>query len=147
MFQIPEEMSRCRNSYVEQGLSPMRMEVLVEDRSSCSYQSLLKDSIDALLKEAKDKFKGYDSCSTPENAELAYKKVRKLYKYTPYSSHCFSYFHFMFTLSSFLCSISCLCLMEKLRLFFLTSLFLCESIFSQLCFGLEPTMTSVRPLF
>lgn len=80
-------MSRCRNSYVEQGLSPMRMEVLVEDCGSCSYQSLLKDSIDALLKEAKDKFKGYDSCSTPENADLAYKKVRKLYKYMPYSSH------------------------------------------------------------
>lgn len=80
-------MSRCRNSYVEQGLSPMRMEVLVEDCGSCSYQSLLKDSIDALLKEAKDKFKGYDSCSTPENAELAYKKVRELYKYTPFLSH------------------------------------------------------------
>ncbi|XP_050969950.1 rho GTPase-activating protein 7 isoform X1 [Labeo rohita] len=76
LFLIPEEMSRCRNSYVEQGLSPMRMEVLVEDCGSCSYQSLLKDSTDALLKEAKDKFKGYDSCSTPENAELAYKKVQ-----------------------------------------------------------------------
>uniref|UniRef100_A0A673HJ36 Rho GTPase-activating protein 7 n=1 Tax=Sinocyclocheilus rhinocerous TaxID=307959 RepID=A0A673HJ36_9TELE len=76
LFLIPEEMSHCRNSYVEQGLSPMRMEVLVEDCGSCSYQSLLKDSIDALLKEAKDKFKGYDSCSTPENAELAYKKVQ-----------------------------------------------------------------------
>uniref|UniRef100_A0A671NHZ0 Rho GTPase-activating protein 7 n=1 Tax=Sinocyclocheilus anshuiensis TaxID=1608454 RepID=A0A671NHZ0_9TELE len=76
LFLIPEEMSHCRNSYVEQGLSPMRMEVLVEDCGSCSYRSLLKDSIDALLKEAKDKFKGYDSCSTPENAELAYKKVQ-----------------------------------------------------------------------
>ncbi|XP_043091866.1 rho GTPase-activating protein 7 isoform X2 [Puntigrus tetrazona] len=76
LFLIPEEMSRCRNSYVEQGLSPMRMEVLVEDCGSCSYQSLLKDSIDVLLKEAKEKFKGYDSCSTPENAELAYKKVQ-----------------------------------------------------------------------
>uniref|UniRef100_A0A673FK74 Rho GTPase-activating protein 7 n=1 Tax=Sinocyclocheilus rhinocerous TaxID=307959 RepID=A0A673FK74_9TELE len=76
LFLIPEEMSRCRNSYMEQGLSPMRMEVLVEDCGSCSYQSLLKDSTDALFKEAKDKFKGYDSCSTPENAELAYKKVQ-----------------------------------------------------------------------
>uniref|UniRef100_A0A671QS53 Rho GTPase-activating protein 7-like n=1 Tax=Sinocyclocheilus anshuiensis TaxID=1608454 RepID=A0A671QS53_9TELE len=76
LFLIPEEMSRCRNSYMEQGLSPMRMEVLVEDCSSCSYQSLLKDSTDVLLKEAKDKFKGYDSCSTPENAELAIKKVQ-----------------------------------------------------------------------
>ncbi|XP_073806049.1 rho GTPase-activating protein 7 isoform X1 [Danio rerio] len=76
LFQIPEEMSRCRNSYMEQGLSPMRMEVLAENCGSCNYQSLLKDSIDSLLKEAKDKFKGYDSCSTPENAELAYKKVQ-----------------------------------------------------------------------
>jgi len=116
------------------------MEVLVEDCGSCSYQSLLKDSIDALLKEAKDKFKGYDSCSTPENAELAYKKVRELYKCTPFSSH-------MFKLPSFLCSFSCLCLMEKLSFFPLTSPFSCESVFSQLCFGLEPDMTSVCLLF
>ncbi|TRY88980.1 hypothetical protein DNTS_013349 [Danionella cerebrum] len=72
LFQIPEEMSRCRNSYMEQGLSPKRMEVMVEHSSAY----LLKDNIDTLLKEAKDKFKGYDSCSTPENAELAYKKVQ-----------------------------------------------------------------------
>uniref|UniRef100_A0A8C7I068 Rho GTPase-activating protein 7 n=1 Tax=Oncorhynchus kisutch TaxID=8019 RepID=A0A8C7I068_ONCKI len=38
-------------------------------------RTYLQDSLDALLKEAKDKFKGYDSCSTPELAELAYKKV------------------------------------------------------------------------
>ncbi|XP_051993701.1 rho GTPase-activating protein 7-like isoform X1 [Xyrauchen texanus] len=76
LFLIPEEMSRCRNSYVEQGLSPMRMEVLMEDCGSQSYKNLLKDCLDALLKEAKDKFKGYDSCSTPENAELACKKFQ-----------------------------------------------------------------------
>ncbi|XP_051983010.1 rho GTPase-activating protein 7 isoform X1 [Xyrauchen texanus] len=76
LFLIPEEMSSCRNSYMEQGLSPMRMEGLTKDCGSRSYQNLLKDSLDALLKDAKDKFKGYDSCSTPENAELAYKKVQ-----------------------------------------------------------------------
>lgn len=76
LFQIPEEMSRCRNSYMEQGLSPMRMEVLVENCGTCNYKNLLRDGMDALLKEGKDKFKGYDTCSTPENAELAYKKVR-----------------------------------------------------------------------
>ena len=37
----------------------------------------LRDSLDAMLKEAKDKFKGYDSCSTSEHAELAYRKVRQ----------------------------------------------------------------------
>ncbi|XP_055061708.2 rho GTPase-activating protein 7 isoform X2 [Misgurnus anguillicaudatus] len=76
LFLIPEEMSRCRNSYMEQGLSPMRMESLVEDCDPCDYKRLLKDAMDALLKEAKDKFKGYDTCSTPENAELSYKKVQ-----------------------------------------------------------------------
>lgn len=65
---------------MEQGLSPMRMDVLVENCGSCNYKNLLKDGMDALLKEAKDKFKGYDTCSTPENAELAYKKVRKLFQ-------------------------------------------------------------------
>lgn len=75
-LQIPEELSRCRNSYVEQALIPPRMEDLLDD--SHSYRSLVKDSMDALLKETKDKFKGYDTCSTPEHAELAYKKVRRL---------------------------------------------------------------------
>uniref|UniRef100_A0AAY4A0T6 Rho GTPase-activating protein 7 n=1 Tax=Denticeps clupeoides TaxID=299321 RepID=A0AAY4A0T6_9TELE len=70
LFQIPEEMSRCRNSYVEQGLSPVRMEELT---GGCG--NYLRERLDALLKEAKDKFRGYDSCSTPEPAELAYKKV------------------------------------------------------------------------
>ncbi|XP_046699322.1 rho GTPase-activating protein 7 isoform X3 [Silurus meridionalis] len=73
LFQIPEELSRCRNSYIEQALVPPRMEDLQDDPHG--YRSLVKDSMDALLKEAKDKFKGYDTCSTPEHAELACKKV------------------------------------------------------------------------
>ncbi|MCJ8749301.1 hypothetical protein PDJAM_G00174680 [Pangasius djambal] len=73
LFQIPEELSRCRNSYIEQALIPPRMEDLQDD--SHSYRSLVKESMDALLKEAKEKFRGYDTCSTPEHAELAYKKV------------------------------------------------------------------------
>lgn len=72
---MPEELSRCRNSYIEQALVPPRMEDLLDD--SHSYRSLVKESMDALLKEAKEKFKGYDTCSTPEHAELAYKKVRR----------------------------------------------------------------------
>ncbi|XP_036372528.1 rho GTPase-activating protein 7-like [Megalops cyprinoides] len=68
LFQIPEDMSRCRSSYMDQGLHPPRIEVL----SEAGY---LREELDALLREAKDKFRGYDSCSTPEQAELAYKKV------------------------------------------------------------------------
>uniref|UniRef100_A0A672FLP5 Rho GTPase-activating protein 7 n=1 Tax=Salarias fasciatus TaxID=181472 RepID=A0A672FLP5_SALFA len=76
LFRIPEEMNRCRNSYVEQALLPQRLEELAgEDANQGGYKAYLQDSLDTLLKEAKDKFKGYDSCSTPEHAELAYRKV------------------------------------------------------------------------
>ncbi|XP_010886787.2 rho GTPase-activating protein 7 isoform X1 [Esox lucius] len=82
LFRIPEEMSRCRNSYLEQALIPLKLEELGGSPrgdggagSPPGYRAYLRDSLDALLKEAKDKFKGYDSCSTPEHAELAYKKV------------------------------------------------------------------------
>ncbi|XP_042340832.1 rho GTPase-activating protein 7 isoform X2 [Plectropomus leopardus] len=76
LFRIPEEMSRCRNSYVEQALLPRRLEELAgEEAGQGGYRAFLRDSLDALLKDAKDKFKGYDSCSTPEHAELACRKV------------------------------------------------------------------------
>uniref|UniRef100_A0A4W4DR70 DLC1 Rho GTPase activating protein n=1 Tax=Electrophorus electricus TaxID=8005 RepID=A0A4W4DR70_ELEEL len=76
LFQIPEELSCCRKSYMEQSLSPCRMEDLLEVHGSRGYRGLVQESLDALLKEAKDRFRGYDSCSTHEHAiELAYKKV------------------------------------------------------------------------
>ena len=69
-------MNRCRNSYVEQALLPQRLDELSgEDGGQQGYRAFLQDSLDTLLKEAKDKFKGYDSCSTPEHAELACRKV------------------------------------------------------------------------
>ncbi|XP_054459872.1 rho GTPase-activating protein 7 isoform X3 [Anoplopoma fimbria] len=76
LFRIPEEMSRCRNSYVEQALLPRRLEDLGgQEAGQGGFRAYLQDSLDALLKDAKDKFKGYDSCSTPEHAELACRKV------------------------------------------------------------------------
>ncbi|CAN9510389.1 unnamed protein product [Ophioblennius macclurei] len=76
LFRIPEEMNRCRNSYVEQALLPQRLEDLGgEDAGQGGHRAYLQDSLDTLLKEAKDKFKGYDSCSTPEHAELSCRKV------------------------------------------------------------------------
>ncbi|KAJ8416496.1 hypothetical protein AAFF_G00357840 [Aldrovandia affinis] len=77
LFQIPEEMSRCRNSYMEQGLHPPKLEDLGEasPEQPAGYRNFLKEGLDNLLKEAKDKFKGYDSYSTPEQTELACKKV------------------------------------------------------------------------
>ncbi|XP_061685150.1 rho GTPase-activating protein 7 isoform X2 [Syngnathoides biaculeatus] len=76
LFWIPEEMRRCRNSYVEQALLPRPLEELSgSDGGGGGYRSYLRDGLDTLLKEAKDKFKGYDSFSTTEQAELAYRKV------------------------------------------------------------------------
>ncbi|XP_005928292.1 rho GTPase-activating protein 7 isoform X3 [Haplochromis burtoni] len=80
LFRIPEEMNRCRNSYMEQALLPQRLEELAgEEAAHGGYRAYLQDSLDTLLKEAKDKFKGYDSCSTPEHADLAYRKVHDGY--------------------------------------------------------------------
>ncbi|KAM3940715.1 rho GTPase-activating protein 7 isoform 2-T3 [Leptodactylus fuscus] len=77
LFQIPEEMNKCRNSYMEQDLRPVCLEELVNGNAEgqCDYQSYLQDGVDSLLKEAKDKFKGWVSCSTTEQADLAYKKI------------------------------------------------------------------------
>ncbi|XP_075052275.1 rho GTPase-activating protein 7 isoform X2 [Mixophyes fleayi] len=77
LFQIPEEMSKCRNSYMEQDLRPACLEELVNGNTEglCDYQSYLQEGVDNLLKEAKDKFKGWVSCSTSEPADLAYKKI------------------------------------------------------------------------
>ncbi|XP_068134709.1 rho GTPase-activating protein 7 isoform X2 [Hyperolius riggenbachi] len=77
LFQIPEEMNKCRNSYMEQDLRPVCLDELTNGNSEglCDYQAFLQEGIDNLLKEAKDKFKGWVSCSTSEPADLAYKKV------------------------------------------------------------------------
>ncbi|KAL7981797.1 hypothetical protein Chor_000854 [Crotalus horridus] len=77
LFQIPEEMSRCRNSYTEQDLRPLSFDDLgrTNNSESASYHSYIQDCMDDFFKEIKDKFKGWVSCPTPEPAELAYKKV------------------------------------------------------------------------
>lgn len=70
-------MSRCRNSYTEQELKPLTLEALGRlcADESADYQHFLQDCVDSLFKEVKEKFKGWVSCSTSEQAELSYKKV------------------------------------------------------------------------
>ncbi|XP_055969831.1 rho GTPase-activating protein 7 isoform X1 [Sorex fumeus] len=77
LFQVPEEMSRCRNSYTEQELKPLTLEALgrVHSEESADYHHFLQDCMDGLFKEVKEKFKGWVSYSTSEQAELSYKKV------------------------------------------------------------------------
>lgn len=78
--QVPEEMSRCRNSYTEQELKPLTLEALGRlcNDESADYQHFLQDCVDSLFKEVKEKFKGWVSYSTSEQAELSYKKVSHL---------------------------------------------------------------------
>lgn len=69
---------------MEQALLPRRLEDLTgEEAGQGGYRVYLQDSLDALLKEAKDKFRGYDSCSTPEHAELACRKVSPRFVCSP----------------------------------------------------------------
>ncbi|XP_060039251.1 rho GTPase-activating protein 7 isoform X3 [Erinaceus europaeus] len=77
LFQVPEEMSRCRNSYTEQDLKPLTLEALgrLHNDESADYQHFLQDCVDSLFKEVKEKFKGWVNYSTSEQAELSYKKV------------------------------------------------------------------------
>lgn len=70
---------------MEQALLPRRLEELAgEEAGQGGYRACLQESLDALLKEAKDKFKGYDSCSTPEHVELAYRKVNPVFTFQSY---------------------------------------------------------------
>lgn len=75
--QVPEEMSRCRNSYTEQELKPLTLEALghLSNNQSADYKHFLQDCVDSLFKEVKEKFKGWVNYSTSEQAELSYKKV------------------------------------------------------------------------
>lgn len=71
---------------MEQALLPRRLEELAgEEAGQGSYRAYLQESLDALLKEAKEKFKGYDSCSTPEHVELACRKVNPVFTHQPFS--------------------------------------------------------------
>ncbi|XP_023686479.2 rho GTPase-activating protein 7 isoform X1 [Paramormyrops kingsleyae] len=73
LFQIPEEKGFWWDSYKEQGLPPAGLDDLEESAEGL----YLRDALDNLLREAKDKFRGYDSCFTPEQqVALAYKKVQ-----------------------------------------------------------------------
>ena len=82
-------MSRCRNSYTEQELKPLTLEALgrLRNDESADYQHFLQDCVDSLFKEVKEKFKGWVSYSTSEQAELSYKKVSLVPVVSRLSSH------------------------------------------------------------
>ncbi|XP_042313366.1 stAR-related lipid transfer protein 13-like isoform X2 [Sceloporus undulatus] len=78
LFEIPHEMvTQSRNSYIEAEVHPPTLEELGKqmDEAGGSFQTYLESLVLNLCKEAKDKFKGWVTCSTIENTDLSYKKV------------------------------------------------------------------------
>uniref|UniRef100_A0A665VYX9 StAR-related lipid transfer protein 13 n=1 Tax=Echeneis naucrates TaxID=173247 RepID=A0A665VYX9_ECHNA len=75
LFQIPEEMvTQSRNSYMEAELMVPPLDELCKDEEG-SYHAHLDSLVQNLLKEARDKSKGWVSRSTTDHTELAFKKV------------------------------------------------------------------------
>uniref|UniRef100_A0A8C1GAJ2 StAR-related lipid transfer (START) domain containing 13a n=1 Tax=Cyprinus carpio TaxID=7962 RepID=A0A8C1GAJ2_CYPCA len=71
LFEIPQEMvSQSRNSYIEAELLEEEEE---EEESPCS--SYLESLIQNLMKETKDKTKGWVTRSNIDNTEISFKKV------------------------------------------------------------------------
>ncbi|EMP30050.1 StAR-related lipid transfer protein 13, partial [Chelonia mydas] len=77
LFEVPHEMAtQSRNSYVEAEVHCPTVEELGKqmDEEGGNYQMYLESLMQNLQKEAKEKFKGWVTCSSIENTELAYKK-------------------------------------------------------------------------
>ncbi|XP_056009858.1 rho GTPase-activating protein 7-like isoform X3 [Ostrea edulis] len=79
LFNIPTTMmSKCRFSYIEQG-DPVSLEEFNKRSSEddqLGYHNYMDTAIQGLLKESRDKFKGWVSLySVPTNVDLSYKKV------------------------------------------------------------------------
>ncbi|XP_010893703.1 stAR-related lipid transfer protein 8 isoform X1 [Esox lucius] len=78
LFQIPHEMMlQSRNSYVAADAQPLPLHGMGLNMKGepVDYRAYLEDNIQALLREATEKTKGWHSAQSPENTELTYKKV------------------------------------------------------------------------
>ncbi|XP_015670721.1 stAR-related lipid transfer protein 13 isoform X1 [Protobothrops mucrosquamatus] len=78
LFEIPHEMfCQSRNSYIEAKVHSPTLEDLGKqmDEENGNYQTYIESLIQNLCKDAKDKFKGWVTCSSIENTDLCYKKV------------------------------------------------------------------------
>lgn len=76
--QVPHDMvAQSRNSYMDAEVRSPTLDELGKqvDEEGGNYQMYLESLMQNLQKEAKEKFKGWVTCSSTENTELAYKKV------------------------------------------------------------------------
>uniref|UniRef100_A0A5F8AJB1 StAR-related lipid transfer protein 13 n=1 Tax=Macaca mulatta TaxID=9544 RepID=A0A5F8AJB1_MACMU len=78
LFEVPHELvAQSRNSYVEAELHVPTLEELGTqlEESGATSHTYLNHLIQGLQKEAKEKFKGWVTCSSTDNTDLAFKKV------------------------------------------------------------------------
>uniref|UniRef100_A0A8D0C3Q0 StAR-related lipid transfer protein 13 n=1 Tax=Salvator merianae TaxID=96440 RepID=A0A8D0C3Q0_SALMN len=78
LFEVPHEtITQSRKSYIDAEVRCPTLEKLDKQmgEEGGSYQTYLENLIQNLCKEAKEKFKGWVACPSPENTDLGYKKV------------------------------------------------------------------------
>lgn len=79
LAQVPHEMvAQSRDSYLEAEIHAPSLEDLGAQlaESGATFHTYLEHLVQGLQKEAKEKFKGWVTCSSPDNTDLAFKKVR-----------------------------------------------------------------------
>lgn len=91
-------VSQSRNSYMEAELLAPSIDELCkrqpqqeeeeeeEEEVESSYHSYLENQIQNLLKESKDRNKGWVTRANIDNTELSFKKVRKYYIHDQYET-------------------------------------------------------------
>lgn len=78
LFEVPHEMvAQSRSSYLEAEIHAPSLEGLGAQlaESGATFHTYLEHLVQGLQKEAKEKFKGWVTCSSPDNTDLAFKKV------------------------------------------------------------------------
>ncbi|XP_019486903.1 PREDICTED: stAR-related lipid transfer protein 13 isoform X3 [Hipposideros armiger] len=78
LFEVPLEMvAQSRNSYEEAEIHAPTLEDLGTqlEESRATFHTYLEHLVQGLQKEAKEKFKGWVTCSSTDNTDLAFKKV------------------------------------------------------------------------
>ncbi|KAM7111411.1 stAR-related lipid transfer protein 13 isoform 1-T1 [Molossus nigricans] len=78
LFEVPHEMvAQFHDSYVEAEIHAPTLEDLGAqlEEGGATFHTYLDQLVQGLQKEAKEKFKGWVTCSSPDNTDLAFKKV------------------------------------------------------------------------
>ena len=81
-------VAQSRNSYLEAEIHAPSLDDLGAQlaESGATFHTYLEHLVQGLQKEAKEKFKGWVTCSSPDNTDLAFKKVR----FPPLQNVCFT---------------------------------------------------------